>query len=184
MGIAFEKRLDSVTAHQSSREKFAAEVLENQVLFPEWIRLCFSFSNPKHAKACWILEMVCYKKPEWLQDHLDFFCANSCKLTDDSAIRAISKAHLLLSIAHFKKKSILLNETHLQQMTATCLDWLLQDNKVASKCYCIRTLHLLGHHLDWIHPELIIIVEKDYPHHSAAYKAVAREILKKIKGGK
>jgi hypothetical protein len=40
---------------------------------------------------------------------------------------------------------------------------------------------MLGKHFDWIYPELRIILNKDYQYNSAAYKAVAREILKKIK---
>ena len=79
------------------------------------------------------------------------------------------------------EKEILLSENQLQQITETCFDWLIKDTKVASKCYAIRALHLLGKHFDWVHPELKIILEKDYINHSAAYKAVGREILKKIK---
>jgi hypothetical protein len=88
---------------------------------------------------------------------------------------------MLLAISHFKKKEIQLTENQLQQITECCFDWLISDVKVASKCYAIRTLQLLGNHFDWIHPELKIILEKDYTYHSAAYKAVGREILKKIK---
>lgn len=181
MSIEFEKKIDSVTGHRADRHKPANEVLENPTLFPELIRLCFLSSNKNAAKACWILELVCYEKLEWLQEHLDFFCSNIKNLTDDSAIRPAAKICLLLTISHFKKKEILLNENQLQRITESCFDWLLTDTKVASKCYSIRTLHLLGKHFDWIHPELKIILEKDYSKHSAAYKAVAREILKKIK---
>ena len=181
MTTEFQKKLDSVTGHRANRHKYADEVLENPVLFPELIRLCFQASNKNAAKACWILELVCYEKLEWLQEYLDFFCSNIKNLTDDSAIRPAAKICLLLTISHFKKKEILLTENQLQQITETCFDWLMTDIKVASKCYSIRALHLLGNHFDWIHPELKVILDKDYNSHSAAYKAVGREILKKIK---
>ena len=181
MSTEFEKKLDSVTGYKDSRQKQADEVLENPELFPELIQLCFQTSNKNNSKACWVLELVCYEKPEWFQEYLDVICSNIKNLTDDGAIRAISKVCLLLTIAHFRKKEILLSENQLQQITETCFDWLIKDTKVASKCYAIRALHLLGKHFDWVHPELKIILEKDYPHHSAAYKAVGREILKKIK---
>ena len=45
----------------------------------------------------------------------------------------------------------------------------------------MRTLYNLGKHYDWIYPELKTILNKDFPNHSAAYKAVAKEVLKKIK---
>ena len=181
MVTEFQKSLDSVTGHKENRQKYADEVLKNPALFPELIRLCFLSSNKNAAKACWILELVCYEKLEWLQEYLDFFCSNIKNLTNESAIRPAAKICLLLTISHFKKKEILLSENQLQQITETCFDWLMTDVKVASKCYAIRALHLLGNHFDWIHPELKIILDKDYTNHSAAYKAVGREILKKIK---
>ena len=180
MSIEFKKRLDSVTGHKESRQKQADEVLDNPELFPELIQLCFQTSNKNISKACWVLELVCYENLELIQEHLDFFCSNIKSLTDDGAIRAVSKVCLLLTISHFRKKEILLSENHLQQITETCFDWLIKDTKVASKCYAIRALHLLGNHFDWILPELKIILEKDYSNHSAAYQAVGREILKKI----
>ena len=62
MGIEFEKKLDSVTGHRANRHKYADEVVDNPELFPELIRLCFLDSNKNAAKACWILELVCYEK--------------------------------------------------------------------------------------------------------------------------
>jgi hypothetical protein len=181
MPAEFEKKLDSVTGYKANRLKFASELLENSELFPELVHLCFLTSNKNAAKACWILELICYEKIEWLQEYLDFFCSNIKNTTDKSAIRALSKICLLLTLSHFKKKEIKLTENQLQQITETCFDWLMTDTKVASKCYAIRTLHILGNHFDWIHPELKVILEKDFTSHSAAYKAVVREILKKIK---
>ena len=177
----FEKKLDSVTGYKASRLKYANEFLENSELFPQLVSLCFLTSNKNTAKACWILELICYEKIEWLQEYLDFFCSNIKNTTDKSAIRALSKICLLLTTSHFKKKEIKLTKNQLQQITETCFDWLMTDMKVASKCYAIRSLYLLGNHFDWIHPELKVILEKDFTSHSAAYKAVGREILKKIK---
>jgi hypothetical protein len=181
MDTEFQKKLDSVTGHKANRLKYADEVLQNPELFPELLRLCFLASNKNASKSCWILELVCYEKLEWLQEHLDFFCSNVKNISNQSAIRALSKICLLLSISHFKKKEIVLTKNQLQQITETCFDWLVTDTKVASKCYSIRALHLLGNHFDWIHLELKVVLDKDYTSHSAAYKAVGREILKKIK---
>jgi hypothetical protein len=181
MSPELEKNIDSVTGLRADRNKYANEIIENKILFTELLQLCFQSTYKNIAKACWILELVSYEKLEWFQEYLDFFCSNIKNITDKSAIRALSKICMLLTISHFKKKEILLTENQLQQITETCFDWLMTDTKVASKCYSIRTLHLLGNLFDWIHPELKIILEKDYINHSAAYKAVGREILKKIK---
>jgi hypothetical protein len=112
------------------------------------------------------------------------FCVNIKNTTDKSAIRALSKICMLLAISHFKKKEIQLTENQLQKITETCFDWLLTDTKVASKCYSIRNLHLLGNHFDWIHSELKIVLVKDYASHFSANKAVGRKIMKKISKAK
>jgi hypothetical protein len=181
MSSDFQKRLTSVAGYKDSRQKYADEVLANRELLNELIPLCFENSSKFHPKACWVLELVCFEKKESIQEYLEFFFDNIVKLTNESAIRSISKICMFLVIAHFKKTEIILSEKQLQQITESCFDWLIKDCKVATKCYAIRTLYIIGNHFDWVLPELKHILEKDYADHSAAYKAVAREILKKIK---
>jgi hypothetical protein len=180
----FQKRLTSVAGYKDSRQKYADEVLDNRELISELISLCFETSNKFHPKACWVLELICFEKIESIQEYSEFFCNNIKELTNESAIRSASKICMLLTIAHFKKTEIILSENQLQQLTEACFDWLIKDTKVASKAYSIRTLHIIGSHFDWILPELKHILEKDYANHSPAYKAVAREILKKINNPK
>ncbi len=181
MHTEFYEKLNYVSGFREKRQILADEVLSNTNLLIELVPLCFLITDSNSSKACWILELFCYKKQEELKPYLDYFCSNIKTLTADSAIRPMAKVCQLLVISHFKKKEIQLTEHQLQQITETCFDWLISDTKVASKCYAIRTLHLLGNQFDWIHSELKIILEKDYANHSAAYKAVSREILKKIK---
>lgn len=183
MASELQQKLDYVSAHRESRLKIADEIPQNRSFFKELIKICFSTENKNHHKACWILEFVSYEELNWLQPHLDFFCSNLKILKDESAIRPIAKVTQLLVKSHYKKEknSILLSENNLQDSIETSFDWLINDVKVATKAYSIRTLYLLGNHYDWIHPELLIILNKDYGNHSAAYKAVAKEVLKKIK---
>jgi len=181
MVTEFRKNLDYVTGHRANRQKYADEVLANPELFPELVLLCFQISDKISSKACWILEFVCYQKLEWLSVHLDYFCSNIKNLKDESAIRPAAKICQLLVNSHFKKKEILLSEKHLEQIIENSFDWLINDIKVASKAHSMRTLYILGQHYDWIHPELKTIITKDFPNHTAAYKAVAKEVLKKIK---
>jgi hypothetical protein len=181
MHTKFYEKLNYVSGFRENRQILADEVLLNPSLLIELVPLCFQISDTNSHKACWILELFCYEKLEELSPYLDFFCSNIKNLTADSAIRPLAKVCQLLTISHFKKKEIQLTEPQLHQITETCFDWLITDTKVASKCYAIRTLYLLGNQFDWIHQELKIILEKDYTNHSAAYKAVSKEILKKIK---
>lgn len=182
MSSELQTKLDYVNAYRENRLMAAQDVLENRYLFNELVSICFSPSNKNNHKACWILEFVSYEELLWLQPYLDFFCSNLKVLKDESSIRPIAKVVQLLVKSHYKKNenSILLSEENLQDCIEASFDWLINDVKVATKAYSIRTLYVLGNHYDWIHPELQIILNKDYADHSAAYKAVAKEVLKKI----
>lgn len=177
----FQKNLDYVTGHRANRQKEADKVLNNIALFSELIEYCFQTSNKNSSKAFWVLEFVCYQKLEWLNAYLSFFCSNIKNLKNESAIRPAAKICQLLVLSHFNNKDIQLSEKQLEEIIENSFDWLINDTKVATKAYSIRTLYLLGQHYDWIHPELKIIITKDFPNHTAAYKAVAKEVLKKIK---
>ena len=116
------------------------------------------------------------------KDLFDFFCSNIKHLKDISAIRPAAKICQLLVVSHYKKQEgIILSEKNLEEILESSFDWLINNTKVASKAYSMRTLYILGKHYDWIYPELKTILNKDFPNHSAAYKAVAKEVLKKIK---
>jgi hypothetical protein len=182
MSSELQKNLDSLKAYRETRLEIAQAVLENPNLLDELISTCFTISDKNSHKACWVLEFVSYEKLEWLQPYLDFMCTNLKNLRDESAIRPIAKIMQLLVVAHYKKSEneILLSEAQLQNIIESSLDWLILDTKVAAKAYSIRTLYILGKHYDWIHPELQHILTKDYANHTAAYKAVAREVLKKM----
>ncbi|MBL0738772.1 hypothetical protein JI750_17895 [Flavobacterium sp. GN10] len=178
-----QKKLDYVNAYRENRLKAAQNVLENPSLFSELVSICFSPEDKNNHKACWILEFVSYEELHWLQPHLDFFCSNLKILRDESAMRPIAKVTQLLVKSHYKKNEngIKLSEENLQDCIEASFDWLINDTKVATKAYSIRTLYILGNYYDWIHPELKVILDKDFGDHSAAYKAVAKEVLKKIK---
>lgn len=178
-----QKKLDYVNAYRENRLKAAQDVLENPTLFSELVSICFSPEDKNNHKACWILEFVSYEELLWLQPHLDFFCSNLKVLKDESSMRPIAKVTQLLVKSHYKKNEncIKLSEENLQDCIETSFDWLINDTKVATKAYSIRTLYILGNYYDWIHPELKVIIDKDFGDHSAAYKAVAKEVLKKIK---
>lgn len=178
-----QKKLDYINAYRENRLKAAQDVLENPTLFSELVSICFSPEDKNNHKACWILEFVSYEELHWLQPHLDFFCSNLKVLKDESSMRPIAKVTQLLIKSHYKKNEngIKLSEENLQDCIEASFDWLINDTKVATKAYSIRTLYILGNYYDWIHPELKVIIDKDFGDHSAAYKAVAKEVLKKIK---
>ena len=61
---------------------------------------------------------------------------------------------------------------------------MINDEKIAPKAYSMNTLFLLGKDYDWVHPELALILERDFQMQSSGFKARARHILKKINKAK
>jgi hypothetical protein len=151
-------------------------VLSNIELFPDLLELALNTENKNYHKACWILELVLEKQLSLITDFLPVFCQCLNTFKHESAIRAIAKICLFIT------KHLELSSIEEKQIAESCFDWIIDVNKkVASKAYAIRALYELGKKYDWINPELERILTNDYSKHSSAYKAVAREILKKIK---
>lgn len=170
------QKIENSSAYRKSREENSQYIFDNPQLFPEILSYALNSKKKNHYKACWILELVLEEKPHLLVPFLSVFCENLPKITNPSALRSLSKICLLLT------RIISLTENQEQKITESCLDWLIMENgKVATKAYSIRALFELGKKNNWIYPELRKILEDDYTKNSAAYKAVAREILKKIK---
>lgn len=176
MAQNLDQKIANSSAYRKSREENAQYIFDNPQLFPELVYYALNSKKKDHYKACWILELVLEKKPHLLVPFLSIFCDNLPIITNLGALRSLSKICLFLT------KSISLTPNQENKITESCLDWLILENvKVATKAYSIRALFELGKNQDWIYPELKRIVEDDYTKYSAAYKAVTRETLKKIK---
>jgi hypothetical protein len=176
MNSELYKNIANSSAYRASRDKNAHLILTDSQLFPDLLAIAFDTADKNQYKACWILELVLEKQLHLLTEHLPVFCISLSKFRNESATRAVSKICMFLS------QHLTLTDVQEQQITESCFDWLISDDrKVATKAYSIRALYELGKKYDWINPELQRILTDDYHKHSAAYKAVAREILKKIK---
>ncbi|GIZ07360.1 hypothetical protein [Flavobacterium sp. UMI-01] len=176
-----ELLIEQTTGYKNSRQNTANFILARPELLEQFLFYCFEIDNPNHYKACWALELISYEKLEWFQPYLDLICSKSQTLTNESAIRPLSKILYLILEAHYRKNSIQLTEKQLQYLIETNFDWLINDSKVAAKAHAMRCLFLLGTQYPWIHPELKTIITKDFSTHTAAYKAVSKQLLKKLK---
>ncbi len=179
MNEQFYHKVTQSTAHRPIRDQLSGQVLDNPDLLPDLLHIALDTQDKNHHKACWILELVMEARIDWLAPHLDVFCNALSGYTHEGAIRSISKICLFAVTRHKKQK--LLNNSHLEQITEACFDWLIDpEGKVAAKAYAMRTLFLLGEGEDWIYPELQRILSEDSAKHTAAYKGAAKDILKRI----
>ena len=180
MNTGFYNKVANSTAHRPIRDELSGAILRDPLLLPYLLAIAFNVEDKHHHKACWIAELVFEAKTKWLADYLDIFCEKLALFINESAMRPISKI-CLFAVEHHQLNSGFLSPQQLQQIIEACFDWLINPKtKVATKAYAMRTLFLLGKKEDWIQPELTRILREDAAKHTAAYKAAAKDVLRKI----
>jgi hypothetical protein len=176
--------LSEVDASRQKRANLAAMVFDNPELLVRLFTKAFEMSDPLSSRACWVLELISKERLDYLLPYLDDLVPKLALFHLDSSIRPMAKICETLTESYFSKTENetqkVVTETHLEHITAACFDWLISPQKVAVQVYAMSTLWWIGHKVNWIHPELKLILEQGYPLGSAAYKARARHILSKL----
>lgn len=179
------KKLEYTDHTREKRAKMAALIMDNPDLVASLLAIISRVDDIISCRASWVLESVFRKDKAILYPYLDKFTMLLYKVTLDSAVRPMAKVCELLIISYYSKtpnhSRKFINSQHLELITSACFGWLIGDHKVAAKAYSMTALFLLGTTFDWIHPELKVVLERNYSAGSAAYKARARMVLKKMK---
>jgi hypothetical protein len=162
------------------RERLRDKVEEDPRLFNGLVMLAIDVTDKNYHKACWVLELVLESRIEWLTPYLDVFCDTLPLHKHEGAMRSTSKICLFTTRYNLKSRELFLEDKHIEKITTACFDWLIGNNKVATKAYAMRALYVLGKDQDWIYPELQQLLLQGFPEHSAGYKAAAKDILRKI----
>jgi hypothetical protein len=160
----------------------ADRILADPELFRPLLEIGMETPSEIGSRACWVVEFAFAKNPELLYPHLDYFTQNLGRVTPSSSIRPLARICELLTLSYYDGKGTPppLSEHQREAMTAACFDWLIGDGKVAAQAYSMQALALLGSEFGWVHPELRAVVEARYQQGSPAYRARARQILKKL----
>ncbi|MGB3608676.1 adenylosuccinate lyase [Psychroserpens sp.] len=179
------QELNYVNHSREKRLHYANLVLEKPTLITSLLDILFQVDDKISCRAAWVFEFMCGERLEAAIPHLDQFTMSMHKVYLDPAVRPIAKVCEYLVHAHYSKEhnamhSALLSR-HKERIVESCFDWLIGDHKIAPKAYAMNCLFLLGRDYDWVHPELVLILERDYQMQSSGFKARARHILKKIK---
>lgn len=181
----FHHELSYVNASRQNRLKYANLVLNDMSLFPKLINILFMVDDKVSCRAAWVFEFVCAEYIYAIIPHLDQFTKNIGKVHFDSAVRPVAKVCGFIARAYYSKEEITLKKTlkpiHIELIIEACFDWMISDQKIAPKVYAMETLYLFGKDYDWIHPELMQILEQDFQIQSPGFKARAKRIIKKIK---
>jgi hypothetical protein len=186
--MTFEQLYSELNYVNHSREKrshYATIVLNNLELLPTLLKVVFTVDDKISARAAWLFEFVARENLDAILPHLDSYIEKMHTVHLDPAVRPMAKvAEYLIEAFYHKlpnKTQQKLTITHREKITEACFDWMISDQKVAVKAYSMRSLFLLGKEFDWIHEELLIILERDYNSQSAAFKARGRDLIKRIK---
>ncbi|MEM9681000.1 MAG: adenylosuccinate lyase [Bacteroidota bacterium] len=179
------ENLNYVNHSREKRQYYANLVIHNPELVTPLLDILFQVDDKISCRAAWVFEFMCSKDIEASIPYLDYFTEHMHKVHLDPAVRPVAKVCEYLITAYYSKKDNAikthLNELHKERIIEACFDWMINDEKIAPKAYAMNNLFLLGKDYDWVHPELVIILERDYQMQSSGFKARARHILKKIK---
>lgn len=172
----FYLQLEKSNAHRKDRDNNRDSAIKNAAVLEELFTISFTLFDKNHFKACWALELVLEKKLDLIIPHVDKFCFHLSSYKNSSALRSVSKICQFIS----ESNVVSLTENQENLIIESCLDWLISDEKVATKAYAMRALYNIGKKHQWIHDELKIILSQDYNKHSPAYKSCAKDILKRL----
>ncbi|WP_341217113.1 adenylosuccinate lyase [uncultured Wocania sp.] len=179
------KELNYVNHSREKRLYYANLMHDNPDLVPSLLDILFMVDDEISPRAAWVFEFMCNADIETIIPYLDMFTENMHKVHLDSAVRPVAKICEFLAKAYTSKANNkiknTLTETHKECIIEVCFDYMINDEKIAPKAYSMNTLFLLGKDYDWVHPELALILERDFQIQSSGFKARARHILKKIK---
>ena len=179
------KELSNVNHSREKRLYYANLFISSPDLVSKLLDIIFWVDDKASPRAAWVFEFMCNKDIERIIPYLDHFTENIHKVHKDSAVRPVAKICELLAKAYYSKTNNKIKETlttgHKERIIEVCFDYMINDEKIAPKAYSMNTLFLFGNDYDWIHPELALILERDFQMQSSGFKARARHILKKIK---
>ena len=179
------RSLDDVNHSREKRAEMSDFVLGRPETVRHLVDIAFEVDDPISNRACWVMEFAAKEDLSYILPFLDELTENLGRVHLDSSVRPLAKICEYLVEAYFAKTpnptQKTLTDIHLKRITEACFDWLIGDHKVAAKAYSMTCLLLLGKKFEWIHPELKMILERNYASGSAAYKARARRTLSKLK---
>ena len=179
------KELDYVNHSREKRIHYANLVIDNPELIAPLLEILFTVDDKISCRAAWVFEFMCSKQIEEILPYLDTYTENMGRVYLDSAVRPIAKVSELIIKSYSSKTDNLIKQhlspIHIDRIVEACFDWMISNQKVAVKAYSMQTLYLLGKSIDWIHPELLIILERDFSSQSAAFRARARHIIGLLK---
>lgn len=178
MDSNFYQQITNGNAGLKSRNANIKRVIDAPDLLADLVAIAVDLSDQNQHKAIWIVEMLAEQNAAILQPYAQKLLETIPQFKHESAIRGSSRIVLFMS----KFEPIFLTEAQQQNCIEIALDWLINNQiKVAPKANALYTLAHYMKKQTWLKDELREIIGKDFAHQTAAYKAAAKLVLKKLK---
>jgi hypothetical protein len=176
MDLILQNILKNINATVLNRYAVYHYMEQHPEKLPKLFEIGTDLNNKIHHKAVWILESIAERTPTKLFPYVDTILDRCPHYKNESAIRGMSRIIYFIAV----DKTNLLTKSQNKKIIEICLDWLIGNSKVATKVYAMHTMCRYAQKEDWIKEELRNIINKDFLHQTAGYKAAAKEVLRKI----
>lgn len=174
--------LQNINKQRQNRVVFINQLLNDPKVLLEVIAIAKDERQEVSGKAARAIELTCIQNQKLILNHIESIFEIIESNKRDDVVRPMAKILEVWVINHFSRKaSIELQERQKEKITSICFDWLISSQKTAAQAYSMQSLYLLGKETAWIHPELKLILEKNYAQGSYGYQARSRKILNQIK---
>lgn len=182
MGV--REQMNYGKAYRENRMRAAQWILNHPETLKEVLDIGFENHPELSHRAWWAFEFVCLERLDLLYPHFDYFFENISRVKGDSSVRPLAHVSEEIVLRYFKKKEEtiqhIFSKKHKEQLTEVCFDWLISDQKVACQARAMVCLYYLGKETDWVHPELKMILQRNFSTGTAGYKNRAEKILRAI----
>lgn len=184
----FIETLNKGTHKLELRNLLIATCLKNPSYIPILLKNIEQVEDKNSTFSTRILELACKENLAIIIPNLDEFCEMLQLLKQEASIRACAKICELLMIANFTNNNKIyiasIKQQHQEKIIETSFDWMISSQPTAIQAYTMHSLYLLGTKHDWIHPELVLILERAIPTGSVGLVNRARKIIKAIQTNK
>ena len=185
MPTALEIAMDYPNAARKNRLKAATWILNHRGCLGELLQIVLTKDSKLAEKAAWALEFSFLEDNHLIDGNIDYFFSNLHKPTRDPIARPLSHICEKLCQGFYIKRDPRLQQvitkTHREKLVEVAFDWLIGDYRVACKVRAMTCLHLLAGEINWIGPELSIILEQNLPRSTPGYRSRASKILAQIR---
>lgn len=168
--------IEKSTAHRKSRNSVKNLIVEKPELLSELLQIAFNQKDKNHIKAFWIFELVCEEKMKIFIPHIDLFFKSIHIISNESALRSITKICLLVT----KNKKIITSNFQEKKIIEYCFVCLISIDKTANAAYSMRTLFNLSIKHNWIKEELATLLSRNISNKTPGYCFAVKDILKKL----